>query len=266
MSTSFNTQGLQDLLSFPFRSPGGKSKLLIAGLLSFAGFIIPIIPSVFVMGYGGLIARRILREKSEAQMPEWADLGEMFLLGLRLFGAIFVYSLPILFILVLSYAGMMVPLVTEALSHPSGSSDLGSAVGLQIGGMFAWMVGFGIAMLLSLVLWAILPVVLAHVAATNSFAAAFHFRDWGRILRANWGGFLVTMFLIGGVYIGTVLVAELFYMTIVLCILLPVVLGFIVACLTVISGAAFAQAYLEGVGKLEMPALEQSRPAEPGIA
>ena len=65
MSTSFSTQGFQDLLAFPFRAPGAKMKLFILAILGFAGFIIPILPGVFLIGYGGLIMRRIIRDKGE---------------------------------------------------------------------------------------------------------------------------------------------------------------------------------------------------------
>jgi uncharacterized protein DUF4013 len=267
MTTGFSTQSLQDLLVFPFRAPNARSKLLIAGLLGFAGFIIPIIPGLLLLGYGGLIMRRIIKEKGEPYLPEWENVSEMLVLGLRMGAAFFVYSVPVLLILMLSYVSMMVPMFVDIFSHPSyGGSDYGPSLGLEFGGIFVWMCGFGIAILLATLLWLILPAVLGHVVAQDSFSAAFDVREWWRVLRANWGGFLVAMILLGGVYMAVVLVAQVLYMTIILCILLPFVFAIIGAYLTLIAAVVFAQAYAEGLAKLEAPTPAQPAHTEPSGA
>jgi uncharacterized protein DUF4013 len=116
------------------------------------------------------------------------------------------------------------------------------------------MACFGVGMLLLIPLWAVLPAVLGHVAATNSFRAAFHFHEWWRILRANIGGFLVAMILIAGVYAALLLVIEVLYFTIILCIAVPFLMAFISAYLLVIANVLFAQAYREGLQRLETEA------------
>ncbi len=42
MTTAFSTQGFQDLLAFPFRTPEDKRKLLLGSVLGVARFIIPV--------------------------------------------------------------------------------------------------------------------------------------------------------------------------------------------------------------------------------
>ncbi len=250
MAANFTIQSLQDLLTFPFKTSDGRKKLLIAGLLGLGSFIIPILPTLFLIGYGGLIMQRMILEKSEPFLPEWNDWNKMLKLGLKLFGAGFVYSLPATLIMVIGYLGMLVPAFLTSFYDGQSNSAIERFLGLQLFGLFGGMACFGIGLFLALALWAVLPVVLSHVAATNSFSAAFHIKDWWKILRVNLGGFLVTLILIGGLYMVMVLAAEVFYLTIILCIVIPFLFAFIFAYLLIMANVLFAQAYREAIGKL----------------
>jgi hypothetical protein len=261
MATEFRTQGIQDLLAFPFRGPGSKTKLLIAAALGVAGFIIPILPTLFLLGYGGLIMHRIIVEKGKAYMPEWQDWGRILSFGLKLGGVLLIYWLPLVVLVFGGYVAMMASMLGSAISSSSSSAEAGRALAIQFGGMFMWMCGFGLAILLGTALWLVLPAVLGHVVATDSFAAAFHFRDWWRIVRANIGGFVVTMVLLGGTYMLTLTAAQVLYMTVILCILLPFVFGIISAYLTLIASALFAHAYVEAAQRLTLPPLPSSEAA-----
>ncbi len=188
MTTAFTTQGFQDLLTFPFRTPDDKRKLLIGGVLGVASFIIPVLPTLFLFGYGGLIMRRMILDKAEAHMPEWHDWNEMLSLGLKIGGACLVYVSPMIALWLLSYFGMMAPVFIAAFSGHAGRVGMTTLFGLQMLGTLAGMAGFGLAMLVGLVLGILMPPMVAHVAATNSFAAAFH--DAGLVenpARQYWG-------------------------------------------------------------------------------
>ena len=260
MTSSFSTQGIQDLLAFPFRDSDSRKKLLIAALLNLANFIIPIVPGLFLVGYGGLIMRRIIKEKGEAYMPAWQDWSGMLSLGFKMSAAMFLYMLPIGLIFILSYVGMLIPMFTDILSNRYGTEDIGRTLSLQFGGMFIWLCGFGVAMLLIAALWLLLPAALGHLVARDSFAAAFEVGEWWRIWRANWGGFIVAMVLIGGVYMATLMVAQVLYMTLILCLLLPVVFSVIGAYIWLIASVVFADAYQEATARLE------SQPPAPAAA
>jgi uncharacterized membrane protein len=250
MAANFTIQSLQDLLTFPFKTSDGRKKLLIAGLLGLGSFIIPILPTLFLIGYGGLIMQRMILEKSEPFLPEWSDWNKMLKLGLKLFGVGFIYSLPALVIMIFGYLAMLVPAILTSSYSAQSNSYIDRFLGFQLFGMFGGMACFGFGLFLALALWAVLPVVLSHVAATNSFSAAFHVKDWWKILRVNLGGFLVTLILIGGLYMVMVLAAEVFYMTIILCIVIPILFAFIFAYLMIMANVLFAEAYREAVAKL----------------
>ena len=253
MATNFTTQSLQDLLSFPFKAPDGKKKLLIAGLIDLAGFIIPILPGLFLIGYGGLMMRRIIRENGEPVLPEWTEWNDMLVLGLKLGAAGFIYSFPALAIMMLGYMGMLIPAFVEMISGADRYQSFAPMIGIQLAGSFGGLACFGLGMLFFIAAAAVLPPVLAHVAATNSFASAFRVREWWKIFRANMGGFVVAMILTAGLYMVMVLASQILYFTIVLCILIPFLFAFVFAYLLIIADVLFAQAYKEATEKLAVP-------------
>lgn len=252
MQQSFTMNGLQTLLYFPFKDSGSRNRLLIASALGFASFIIPIIPWLFILGYAGAIMKQIIVDKQEPSMPDWNNWNEYISLGGKLFGVNLIYSIPIFIPMLLGYFGMMLPAFMELLSGNSHSfSNSDQFLGITMLFSFGGMALFGVGMLFSIVLWVFLPPALAHVVAKDSFSAGFQFRDWWKIFRANIGGFILSLVIAGGLYMALMLVIQIIYMTIILCVLLPFLLAFISAYLTIIIFTLFAQAYREGVMKLE---------------
>lgn len=250
MANPFTLDSLQALLFFPFKTADGKQKLLVAGLIGLASFIIPILPTFFLLGYSGLIMQRIIHEKAEPFMPEWKAWNEMLALGAKLGGAGFIYSFPSLIMIIAGYVGLMLPAFIEGLHSSQQYYGPSLFTGLELVGIFGGMAFFGIGILLSLVLWVVFPPMLGHVAATNSFSAAFRVREWWKIFRANPGGFIVTIILLGGLYMALMLVLQILYMTVILCIIVPFLMAFISAYLMIIANVLFAQAYREGIEKL----------------
>ncbi len=250
MMTSSTFQEMQNLLLFPVKGSRERKRLLVAGLLGLAGFVIPFIPGIFLLGYAGLIMEGIIRVNSEPFMPEWKDLSKMFTLGLKMGFAAFVYSLPAIIVMLIGYAFMMVPAFVQAFSHPQSYSDVSPFMGMSMLGMFGGMAFFGIGLLLFLPTLLALPPVLSHVVATNSFSAAFHFKDWWRVFRSNTGGFAVALVVATGLYFMMIFVFQVFYMTIVLCIVLPFLFAFLIGYLTIVANSLFAIAYREGASRL----------------
>ena len=64
-------------------------------------------------------------------------------------------------------------------------------------------------------------------------------------------GFFVSFVITSGLYFVAILIAQLFYMTLVLCILVPIILCGTLAYMMVVSSAIIAIAYKNGVEKLE---------------
>ena len=252
MQQSFTMNGLQTLLYFPFKDSDSRNRLLIASALGFASFIIPIIPWLILLGYAGTIMKQIIVHKQEPSMPDWKNWNEYISLGGKLFGVNLIYAIPVFIPMLVGYFGMMLPAFAEMVSrNPRSFVNSDQFLGITIFSTFGGMALFGVGMLFSIVLWVFLPPALAHVVAKDSFSAGFQFRDWWKIFRANIGGFILSMIIAGGLYMALMIVMQIIYMTIILCILLPFLIAFISAYLTIIVFTLFAQAYREGVIKLE---------------
>ena len=118
---------------------------------------------------------------------------------------------------------------------------------------------FGVGMLLMLAVSLILPVTVSHAVATDEFSAAFRVREWWDIFKANIAGFLIAYVILAGMWIALTLVLQIFYITIVLCCLVPFIMIFAYLYMMIIGSVMFGQAYRDGVGvdKLNaQPALE----------
>jgi Protein of unknown function (DUF4013) len=149
---------------FVFQDPRWLNKVLIGGLFQIASvFIVGIF---FVMGYCARLTRNVIAGM-ESPLPEWDDLGEYFVEGLRLFCVVLVYAVP----LAILAAVVFIP----AAIMSSSSHDVAQNLG---GGMMAcaWCLFFPI----SLVMAVYLPAALLFSVVERSFGAAFEF---GRILR-----------------------------------------------------------------------------------
>jgi hypothetical protein len=256
MAANISLDGAQAILTYAFKDPRWKMKLLIGALLGFAGFIIPILPGIFLVGYSATIMRQIIVQNEGASLPEWDDWGTLFMRGLRLSGAMFIFFFPIFLLMIIGYFVMMVPLFAEMFSGVRYGADVSRLVGFQILGMFGGMGVFMFGMLLSLLMSFFVPPALAHQVAKDSFAAAFHIRDWWRIFKANLGGFFAALVLIGGLYILLIFVVQMIYMTLILCFLLPILMSLLMIYLSVVSAAAVGEAYRRGVEKLMLESTE----------
>ena len=253
MSQTYTTNDLKELFAYPFQDPDWKKKFLIGSLIVIGGYIVPIVPFVIIYGYIAQIMRRIIVEKGEPFLPEWDDWGKLLTDGFKLLGAVFVYMLPIF---VIFFTGYLIFFITIILSTTIGATE-GSeapsaimALGPVIGGVGMFVL-YGLAMLIALALGLVMPAIMGHVVATDDFGAAFHIREWWAIFRANIGGFLIAYVILLAISAALNFVFVIIYLTIILCCLLPFLLGPLTMYIMVIYAVIFAQAYREGVEKLE---------------
>jgi hypothetical protein len=255
MTTSFTSDDLQALLKFPFDDPGWTNKLLIGSLLLFAGYVVPIIPIVFVYGYYAQIERRIIVEGGEPSLPEWDDWGRFFSDGLKLTGVIVVYMLPLIVFFCAGY-GIFVGLIfgpeaaMRAAPDPESISPLMTF--LPFLGMLIWLVLFALGMIGLLAVGLILPVATSHVIATGQFAAGFRISEWWPIFRANLAGYLISFILILGVWMALSFAVQVLYLTVILCCLVPFILAPLSMYIMIIGSVLFGQAYRTGVDKVSL--------------
>jgi uncharacterized membrane protein YgdD (TMEM256/DUF423 family) len=236
---------LQDTLLFPFRDKDAWSQFLIACVLMLAAFIIPLLPVIFLMGYTVKIMRQIIEEGRSPSMPSWqgADWSEMFMDGLRLYGAQLALMLP----LILFLGCGLVTLFSGSISF-AALADEGNQALAPIGGLL-FFVGMGSIMifaLLSIPYGIVTAAAQAHVARKRSFTAAFEFQEWWPVFRSGLGQFVIVyvMILIASFVFSFIL--QIAMVTIVLICVVPLLMIPYSAYLMIITNTLYAQAYVAG--------------------
>src|SRR5690349_13994769 len=179
MLSGFN---LNEIFMFPVRDQEARKHLLIGALVSLAAFIIPILPYFVVFGYAIRIVKQVLNNESPRMVP-WDDWGGMFKDGARMFGARFIYSLPI----IIFTLPLMIPAFVLPLMDLNGSEqDTILIVSMLImGGSFC--VVFPLSILVAI----FVPAAEMHMVEKDEFAAAFRVKEWLPIFRANLSGFII---------------------------------------------------------------------------
>ena len=114
-------------------------------------------------------------------------------------------------------------------------------------GTFGGMALFGLGLVLTFIVGLITPAMICHVIAEDDFSAAFRFREWWNIFRANLSGFAITYLIVLGLFTILNFVNQILYMTIILCCLLPFIMIPATFYIMTTTSVLFGQAYREGV-------------------
>lgn len=241
MSQSFSTEDLSHLFTYPFKDPEWVKKFIIGGLITLAAYIIPVVPFVLIYGYMSKIMRAVI-EQGELTLPEWDDWGGLFTDGIKLFGIMFVVMIPI-FVVMMTGFGLF--FLSAGMAGAAADTTDAAAIFPAVG-MMAMFCGFGVAMLLGLLISLIMPVMWAHVVATGEFGAAFRVAEWWAIFRANIGGFLLAYVVFLALSMALGFLFTLLYFTIILICIMPLVMPVVMLYQMIMQGALFGQAYREG--------------------
>ena len=162
---------------YVFEDPDWVQKILIGGLFYLAGFLI--IGWFFIFGYVARTARNVIAGV-ERPLPEWQELGEFFNEGLRLFGVMLVYILPIIVLVfaIMIPAGLLGAIDNEGLN--------------ALGGTFAGCISC-LFVPLSLLVTFFLPASLLFAAVEQRFGAAFEFGRIWPFIKQNIGNYLLAI-------------------------------------------------------------------------
>ena len=98
------------------------------------------------------------------------------------------------------------------------------------------------------------PPALCNAVKHDSFKAAFRFSEWWQVVKANLGGFLIAILLIYGVSMIVSVIGQIFYLTMICCALMYVVIFIGSFYIALINAALIPLVYKEGLEKLEAQA------------
>jgi len=233
---------------FPLRGDRVTERFLVGSALFLASFIIPILPALFVVGYAVQVMRRATAGEAPS-MHAWQDWGRMLKDGFRAWVISFVFFLPGTVVLLAGYGAYFASFL--ALSTSSGNESDAAFVLPFLLGMVSLFLGLGLGSLLFVLASIPLPVALAHFAAEDRFAAAFRFRQWWRVLRANPLGFLIGWVVVVGLMGVVYFLSLTAYFTLVLICLLPFLLLPASFYVILVGASLFGDLYAEGKAKAQ---------------
>lgn len=158
--------------TFAFKDPRWLEKILIGGLFWIATFLL--FGWFFILGYMARIVRSVVAGVDD-RLPEWDDLGEMFVEGLKLFVVAFLWYLPIFLV--------MVPLMVWAIMF----DEFGSP---RLSEMFAGCMVLTIVPLALLITF-MLPAALVRASVYRTVGAGLAVGPVFAFVRDNFVNFLL---------------------------------------------------------------------------
>lgn len=240
----------QEILLFPVKDTEARKQFLIACLVALAGFIIPLLPTLILMGYGVKVMRQVIEERKSPSMPEWRsdNISDMLMDGLRVFGVQMILMLPLLLLMgcgfIFTFTGSF-GFAAAADEHFRGFAP--------IGGVF-FFIGMGMIMLLTLLSFPygiIISAAIPHTVAKNSFEAGFNFKEWFPIFRAGLGNFILSYVFVMVVSFVFMFVIQFAMLTIILMCIVPFLMIPYSAYLTLVTNTIYSQAYILGRDALQ---------------
>jgi hypothetical protein len=236
---------IQDTLLFPVRDAEARKQFLITCAIMLTAFIIPIVPTLIVMGYCAKIMRAVIEENKSPSMPSWqgSNWSELLLDGLRIYGAQLVLTLPLF---VLMGCGM-IPMLAGSVGFAAMPEDGNEAFATV--GMLLFSIGMMIFMfvsVLSLPYSVVTSAALPHVATRRSFQAAFEFNQWFPIFRAALGQFILAYVIILAAAFVFTMVMQIAMITIILICIVPFIMIPYISYQLLIMNTVFAEAYVTG--------------------
>ncbi|HOU13102.1 MAG TPA: DUF4013 domain-containing protein [Anaerolineae bacterium] len=252
MSEVATLGGLKRFFKFPFEGADWQKRFVIGAALILVSFIIPVIPLIFVAGYVMQVMRRAI-EGQALELPEWADWGKLGVDGLRYSVVGLVFMLPGFLVYfggmgIYMLAAMLLPVSMQMAEH---ARDVAVIPFLFMGSILILFVSIFLGMILTFLGTIPLPVALSHFVARDQVGAAFRFREWWPLLWRNKMGYFIAWVLCGGLigilYYGIMML----YVTMVLCILIPVLSAPLLFYLMLVCAAVFGQTYRESKSIVE---------------
>ena len=251
MKSTVTLEGVKKAVYFPFTGEKWGTKLLIGSAISLALYIpvAGIAAGIALAGYFGQIMKRVIVADEDPQLPEWMDWGMLFHDGVRIAGASLIYLLPGILFMIGGYVLFMV--MDLAFAYSSASMNMVSSVFpvTFVGNMIGMLGGFGLIWFGLLVMIGgsiFLAPALGNLIAKDKFEAAFRIREWWPVLKANLGGYLLTIALVMGFYTIIIVVASSLSFTVILCVLIPFALCVELYLLGAMTFSLLAVSYRDG--------------------
>jgi hypothetical protein len=236
---------LREAFAFPFRGPDWRERFIVGSVLVMVSFFVPILPLVFVCGYALAVMRRAIQGE-QLLLPRWGDWGRLGLDGLRAMVAGFVYLLPGLAVGFVGFAVYFAATFATPFAVEAGNESLW--LFLFFGAFVVMFVTLFLGTMLTLLGAIPLPLATAQFVDEDDLAAAFRFRQWWQLLRANPLGVFIAWVVVAGLMAILYLLVTPLYYTLVLCCAVPLLAAPVLFYVLLVGAAVFGLAYRESLG------------------
>jgi hypothetical protein len=234
---------ISDIISDSIKYPSSDwVKVLILGIIIIASVLI--VPILLVYGYMFRIIKSTLAGLDE--LPEFDEIGEMFVDGLKILVVAIVYAIPVY--IIAAIVGLLM-----------GSSMTATTTTLDPTMIWALLIGNIIFVIVSLIIGLVEIIAIANMAYYNGeLGAAFRFSEiLNHIARIGWGKYIVTYIVIAIVAIIGFLIGMLTLFILIGIILIPLVIAPYIA---IFGARAIALLFAEAV--IEVPEAEVQEVSE----
>jgi hypothetical protein len=220
---------ISDSIKYPSSSWG---KVLILGIITIASILI--VPFFLLLGYMFRIIKATLAGIDE--LPEFDEIGDMFVDGLKVFVVGFVYAIPVW-------------ILSAIFGLVTGGNSATAVTSLGTGYALAFILGNIVFLIIAVIIGLIELMAIANMAYNDGdLGTAFRFSEILDIIAAiGWGKYIVT-------YIVIVILAAIGWMIGVFTMF--IIIGFILLPLVIIPYVVMFEA--RGIGLLFTEAMETS--------
>ena len=163
-------------LGFFFQDPNWVQKLLIGSLFTILSMFL--VGGIFIAGYAARLVRRAARGEPYP-LPEWDDLGGMFVEGLSVMGAYFIHILPVVAAFGISFVPII--LLGERNGEPSPAALL----------LLVALVVLAVVLLFAIMFY--FTAAFTRLALEERFGAAFEVQHNLAFLKRNVGNLLLAL-------------------------------------------------------------------------
>ena len=170
--------------TFVTDDPDWVGKVAIGALVFIVSPFLLGIPILALIGYQLAVMHNVA-EGELHPLPPWQEWGRLFMDGLYLAIALFVYSLPFLILLCLGWGVFLLPVLG------AGNEDLAAALGGVA--FLSWLVIFCVALLFAVAVVFIAPALFIQYVRTRELAALFRFGEVFAIVRENVSDIVLTV-------------------------------------------------------------------------
>jgi hypothetical protein len=167
--------------SYVFQDEDWIKKILIASVLALVGVLFAGLGFIPLIGWSVEISRRLIRGDTEV-LPDWSDWGQLIMDGLKFAVGMFVWALPLIIV------GACLAGISALAAGAMDDSETAATLALVLNACLAVLaIPYGI------LLGVMAPALLGRLAVADSFGQALRPGEALKLVRANLGGYLITV-------------------------------------------------------------------------